>query len=81
MKKFCRWHNHLNPDIKKDAWTLAEEFAIMEAHRINGNKWAEMSKVLPGRYAYSHLVIVKWCYCSSLPFTYVVLKEDDVHEF
>lgn len=44
-----RWHNHLNPDIKKDAWTLDEELALMKAHRIYGNKWAEIAKFLPGR--------------------------------
>nr|KYP74282.1 Myb-related protein 3R-1 [Cajanus cajan] len=44
-----RWHNHLNPDIKKDAWTLEEELALMNAHRIHGNKWAEIAKVLHGR--------------------------------
>ncbi|XP_052173054.1 transcription factor MYB3R-5 isoform X2 [Diospyros lotus] len=44
-----RWHNHLNPDIKKDAWTLEEELALMSAHRTHGNKWAEIAKVLPGR--------------------------------
>ncbi|XP_059647042.1 transcription factor MYB3R-3 [Cornus florida] len=44
-----RWHNHLNPDIKKDAWTLDEELALMSAHRAHGNKWAEIAKVLPGR--------------------------------
>ncbi|GLT79209.1 hypothetical protein SLA2020_507040 [Shorea laevis] len=44
-----RWHNHLNPDIKKDAWTLEEELALMDAHRTYGNRWAEIAKVLPGR--------------------------------
>lgn len=44
-----RWHNHLNPDIKKDAWTPEEELALMKAHQIHGNKWAEIAKVLPGR--------------------------------
>ncbi|KAK4773404.1 hypothetical protein SAY87_028423 [Trapa incisa] len=44
-----RWHNHLNPDIKKDAWTAEEELALMGAHQVHGNKWAEIAKVLPGR--------------------------------
>ncbi|KAM3287818.1 transcription factor MYB3R-3 [Capsicum chacoense] len=44
-----RWHNHLNPNIKKDAWSLEEELALVDAHRIHGNKWAEIAKVLPGR--------------------------------
>ncbi|CAL9220148.1 unnamed protein product, partial [Arabidopsis halleri] len=44
-----RWHNHLNPDINKDAWTSEEEVALMNAHRSHGNKWAEIAKVLPGR--------------------------------
>jgi myb proto-oncogene protein len=30
---------------------LEEELALMNAHRIYGNKWAEIAKVLPGRYS------------------------------
>ncbi|KAF8075449.1 hypothetical protein N665_1092s0001, partial [Sinapis alba] len=44
-----RWHNHLNPGINKDSWTPEEELALMNAHRVYGNKWAEIAKVLPGR--------------------------------
>ncbi|KAI3916823.1 hypothetical protein MKW92_049828 [Papaver armeniacum] len=44
-----RWHNHLNPEIRRDAWTVEEEVALMNAHRLYGNKWAEIAKVLPGR--------------------------------
>ena len=28
-----RWHNHLNPDIKKQRWTDEEDRAIIEAHK------------------------------------------------
>ncbi|OEL26017.1 Myb-related protein 3R-1 [Dichanthelium oligosanthes] len=45
----CRWHNHLNPEIRKDAWTPEEERALINAHRVYGNKWAEIAKALPGR--------------------------------
>ncbi|GER33791.1 myb-related protein [Striga asiatica] len=44
-----RWHNHLNPGINKEAWTQDEELALIRAHQIYGNKWAELTKFLPGR--------------------------------
>ncbi|GLT48230.1 hypothetical protein SLA2020_218690 [Shorea laevis] len=44
-----RWHNHLNPAINKEAWTQEEELALIHAHQIYGNRWAELSKFLPGR--------------------------------
>ncbi|RZC45176.1 hypothetical protein C5167_038133 [Papaver somniferum] len=44
-----RWFNHLRPDIKRDAWTLDEEIALVEAHSAMGNRWAEIAKRIPGR--------------------------------
>ncbi|XP_019704522.1 transcription factor MYB3R-1 isoform X2 [Elaeis guineensis] len=44
-----RWHNHLNPAINKQAWTQEEEITLIHAHQIYGNKWAELTKFLPGR--------------------------------
>nr|XP_023885110.1 transcription factor MYB3R-5-like isoform X1 [Quercus suber]XP_023885111.1 transcription factor MYB3R-5-like isoform X1 [Quercus suber] len=33
-----RWHNHLNPNIKKTAWTKEEESILINAHQMYGNK-------------------------------------------
>ena len=44
-----RWHNHLNPDIKKLKWSEIEDNILIDAHQKYGNKWAIISKYLPGR--------------------------------
>ena len=44
-----RWYNHLDPNINKGDWSGDEEWILYLLHYCRGNKWAEISKMLPGR--------------------------------
>lgn len=44
-----RWHNHLNPDIRKCDWQEDEEWVLFLLHKLYGNKWAILAQMIPGR--------------------------------
>ncbi|XP_078446682.1 transcription factor MYB1-like [Wolffia australiana] len=49
--KSCRlrWCNQLDPSVKHRPFTEEEDQIILEAHAIQGNKWAAISRLLDGR--------------------------------
>ena len=42
--------------MKKAPWNEEEEFVFIESHKINGNKWSEIAKMIPGRYTFFSLM-------------------------
>lgn len=44
-----RYLNYLQKNLRKDSWTEREDMILFEIHRIIGNKWSELTRVLPGR--------------------------------
>lgn len=44
-----RWHNHLDPNIRKEKWSQEEDRLILAMHEQHGNRWCEIAKALPGR--------------------------------
>jgi Myb-like DNA-binding domain len=44
-----RFVNHLDPQLRKGGWSEEEESLLVSLHARHGNKWAKISKMLPGR--------------------------------
>jgi len=44
-----RWHNHLNPAVRKDKWSDEEDALIISLVEKLGTKWATIAKHMPGR--------------------------------
>ena len=44
-----RWHNHLDPNINKNKWTIDEDINIVQLHLVHGNRWCDIAKEVNGR--------------------------------
>jgi Myb-like DNA-binding domain len=44
-----RYTNHLSPAVSKAPWSPEEDQMLWELQASRGNKWAEISRLLPGR--------------------------------
>ncbi|KAG5222376.1 protein ODORANT [Salix suchowensis] len=49
--KSCRlrWMNYLRPDLKRGAFSEAEEDQLVELHSRLGNRWSKIAAFFPGR--------------------------------
>uniref|UniRef100_A0A8R7V3X8 Myb-like domain-containing protein n=1 Tax=Triticum urartu TaxID=4572 RepID=A0A8R7V3X8_TRIUA len=46
----ARWTYRQAMSREREAWTIEEEHALINAHWVYGNKWAEIAQVLPRRF-------------------------------
>mmetsp|Transcript_7912 Transcript_7912/g.12029 ORF Transcript_7912/g.12029 Transcript_7912/m.12029 type:complete len:1127 (-) Transcript_7912:197-3577(-) len=44
-----RWHNQLDPSVSKAPFSVDEVRTILIEHHKQGNRWAQISRLLPGR--------------------------------
>ena len=44
-----RWQNYLNNDIKQGGWSEEEDRILLEGHKLHGNKWTEIARMVTGR--------------------------------
>eukprot|EP00814_Leptocylindrus_danicus_P009516 CAMPEP_0116039078 /NCGR_PEP_ID=MMETSP0321-20121206/23282_1 /TAXON_ID=163516 /ORGANISM="Leptocylindrus danicus var. danicus, Strain B650" /LENGTH=759 /DNA_ID=CAMNT_0003518099 /DNA_START=9 /DNA_END=2288 /DNA_ORIENTATION=+ len=44
-----RWHNHLDPDVKKGCWSTYDDELILKLQAAYGNRWAKIAEFIPGR--------------------------------
>ncbi|KAG5184497.1 Homeodomain-like protein, partial [Tribonema minus] len=44
-----RWQHHLDPAIKRGAYSAAEDEAIRAGHARLGNRWSQIALDVPGR--------------------------------
>ncbi|GMH46906.1 hypothetical protein TrRE_jg12416 [Triparma retinervis] len=44
-----RYHNHLDPNVKKGGWSKEEDALILSLQKQYGNAWAKITSYLPGR--------------------------------
>ena len=44
-----RWANHLDPSLKKTAWSIDEDILLDQLQAKYGNRWSYIAPYLPGR--------------------------------
>lgn len=48
-----RWLGQLNPIMSKEKWSAEEDLKLINAQKMNGNRWSIIASYIPGRSAIS----------------------------
>lgn len=46
-----RWRRHLDPSIRRSAWSAAEDATLHAQYAHYGSRWSSIARALPGRTA------------------------------
>lgn len=49
MIELTLWHAQVNPNIRKEKWSEAEDVKLLKLVQQFGNAWAEISRRMDGR--------------------------------
>ena len=46
---YYRWHDALDPEVKRGPWSDKEDTLLIELQKEHGNNWSKISSFIPGR--------------------------------
>lgn len=53
-----RWHNKLDPNLKKCNWSVEEDEQLIALQAQHGNCWSKLATLMPGRYVQSAFFMI-----------------------
>ena len=54
-----RWKFYLDPELRREEWSMQEEDVLFKSQIVYGSKWKIIKKLLEGRYVFVVLQVVQ----------------------